>query len=73
MNVKLHIEALIFASDKPVTIKEIKNCLNSLSLADLSNKEIEDIIQEIKEKYDNENFAIQIKTYSEWIHFHDKI
>lgn len=61
MNIDLHIEALIFASDKPVSIKDIKNCLQSLEVEDISNKKIEEAISKITEKYESQEFAIQVK------------
>ncbi len=61
MNIELHIEALIFASDKPVTIKEIKTCLQSIVEDDISKKIIEKCIVSITEKYSSDDFAIQIK------------
>jgi segregation and condensation protein B len=61
MNIELHIEALIFASDKPVTVKEIKNCLNNVTGEEISKKKIEKIISSITQKYSSDEFAIQIK------------
>ncbi|MDG2450754.1 MAG: SMC-Scp complex subunit ScpB [Saprospiraceae bacterium] len=61
MNIELHIEALIFASDKPVTIKEIKTCLKSIVEDDISKKIIEKCIVSLTEKYSSDDFAIQIK------------
>jgi len=59
MRIDLHIEALIFASDKPVTNKEILACIRTLD-ENISKKEIEKYISEIQQKYDSEEFAIQV-------------
>jgi len=61
MSTELHIEALIFASDKPVTLKEIKICLDSLDAHDVTKNEIVACIEHIKAKYSSPDFAIQIK------------
>ena len=60
MNIELHIEALIFASDKPVSLKEIVVCLRTVGQVDISKKDVEKYIEKITNKYAADNFAIQI-------------
>ena len=59
-----HIEALIFASDKALSIEEITELINNAlgfieDRADL--EQIETAIQGIKEKYDSEFYAFELK------------
>ncbi len=59
-----HIEALIFASDKALSNEEITELINNAlgfidDRADL--EQIETAIQGIKEKYDSEFYAFELK------------
>lgn len=61
MSVNLYIEALLFASDKPLTIKELKVCLDRTEEYGVDKKLISKAIEEIIHKYDNDQYAFQIK------------
>ncbi len=61
MNVELHIEALIFASNKPVTVKEINICLISIGAENIDHKIINKCIENITLKYFSEEYSIQVK------------
>jgi len=54
-NLKSAIEALIFASEKPVTIEQIKKTLGNLDAAGVS-----EVIEELKNEYDALNRGIRI-------------
>ncbi|MFA5145087.1 MAG: SMC-Scp complex subunit ScpB [Candidatus Omnitrophota bacterium] len=54
-NVKSVIEALLFASDKPLTIEQAKNVLGSLEAA-----EIRAILEQLKSEYEHSNRGIRI-------------
>jgi len=59
-----HIEALIFASDKPLTALDITELVNNaLGFIDdrASLDQIESAIEGIKEKYDSEFYAFELK------------
>ncbi|MFM2393492.1 MAG: hypothetical protein RLZZ546_1474 [Bacteroidota bacterium] len=56
----LHIESLIFAADKPIAIDDITASIEETLETMLNPNEIEEAIQEIKEKYNSENFAIEV-------------
>ncbi|MBS1761987.1 MAG: SMC-Scp complex subunit ScpB [Bacteroidetes bacterium] len=59
-----HIEALIFASDKPLTTLEITTLINSaLGFIDdqADTDQIDSAINGIKEKYDTEFYAFELK------------
>ena len=55
-----HIEALVFCSSKPVTLKEIKGCLVEMFEADVPNKDIEAALSKLQEKYQEEAFSFEI-------------
>ena len=61
MSISLNIEALIFASDKAVTVKELKGCLNKTFEKEFTNSQIDEAVQEVMEKYESSNFAIRVK------------
>ncbi len=54
------IEALIFASESPVTIKEIKGALEEAFEAKFSEEEISEAIAGLRERYSDEAFAIEV-------------
>lgn len=56
----LHIESLIFAADKPISIEDITASIEETLETMLNPNEIEDAIQDVKEKYSSENFAIEV-------------
>jgi segregation and condensation protein B len=59
-----HIEALIFASDKPFTILELTEYVNNaLGFIDVraSMQQVEFCVEGIKEKYDTEFYAFELK------------
>ena len=55
-----HIEALIFATDTPVTLEEIKKCLEETFEAKIKMKEIEKGIQSLVLRYQEPEFSIEI-------------
>ena len=56
-----HIEALIFASDKPLTSMEITELVNNSVEEKISLVEVEKSIETIVEKYNNGDFPFEIK------------
>jgi segregation and condensation protein B len=56
----LHIESLIFASEKPINIEDITSVLEETLEVIISPTEVENAIEQIKEKYSDDNFAIEI-------------
>lgn len=59
-----HIEALVFASDKPLTTAEITELINTaLGFIEdrASNDQVEAAIEGIREKYDAEFYAFELK------------
>ncbi len=59
-NITLHIEALIFASEVPLSIREIRHCLESVLKKELDNKVLQNKITALQQKYLNNNFSFNI-------------
>jgi len=56
---KTIVESLLFISNKPLTAKSIVNFLKKQG-QDATIKQVEDIIEELKQKFNNENSGIHI-------------
>ena len=54
-----HIEALIFTSETPITVEDIKKCLQETFETKFKDNEIEKGIEALQERYSNEEFAIE--------------
>ncbi len=54
------IEALIFASEAPVTVKEMQAALKEAFEADFKAEEIEEAIERLRQKYADEAFAFEV-------------
>ncbi len=52
-----HIEALIFASPKPIKKEEIRSCLVEMFDAEVPDEDINKAIDTLKEKYQDDAFA----------------
>ncbi len=55
-----HIESVIFSSEQPISLKEIKNCLEQSMEAKLKKGLLEEAMQNLLEKYQGEEFAFEI-------------
>jgi segregation and condensation protein B len=55
-----HIEALIFCSSKPITKNELRSTLVEMFEAEIPEKDINDALSRIKEKYSSEDFAFEV-------------
>ena len=55
------IESLIFASPTPITIAEIKYCLENTLALSLDQDSIDEAIYQISLKYERDDFGIEIK------------
>jgi segregation and condensation protein B len=52
-----HIEALIFCSEKPIKLTELKACLNEMFEADVPESDIYDAIDRLAAKFEEEQFS----------------
>ncbi len=59
-----HIESLIFIAERPVTQVEIKTCLEEAFATKLHKTDLEASIQEIKDKYQAEQFPFEVAEIS---------
>lgn len=55
-----HIESLIFASEHPISLKEIKLCLDESFDTKFKMETLEDAIQSLTDRYQAEQFAIEL-------------
>jgi segregation and condensation protein B len=60
VNLDRFIEALIFASEQSIRLEEIVYCLQSAFNTDFSQDEIMTAVYNIKQKYDDENLALEL-------------
>jgi segregation and condensation protein B len=67
-----HIEALIFTSEQPITEDEIISCLKTVYGWELKKDQLREVIDELKEKYNDENFAFELLEIAEGIQFFSK-
>ncbi|HEY4195919.1 MAG TPA: SMC-Scp complex subunit ScpB [Mucilaginibacter sp.] len=68
-NPELYIEALIFSSEQSIRIEEIMYCLQAAFERDFTKDEINISLGHIKEKYQDENFAIELVNISNGYQF----
>jgi len=64
-----HIEALIFATDTPVMLDEIKKCLDETFETKFKKKDLEQAIQQLTERYQQPDFSIEIIEINEGFQF----
>ena len=56
----LYIEALIFAAEYALNIEEIRKVVNATFAQKFSKKHIQELIDNIREKYEDDQFAIRL-------------
>lgn len=64
-----HIESLIFTADQPISLKEIQNCLEETFGLKFAEQELNQTIDQLKEKYSDEGFAFEIQEIAEGFQF----
>lgn len=60
IHLQLHIEALVFASEDPITQREIAECLREVTGTGLSGEDVDSLLQSIAEKYAAANSAFEL-------------
>jgi len=68
----LHIESLIFCSSEPVTLEEIKQCLDTIFETEVQEEHIQQAIDLLQEKYSSEEFSFTIEKLSGGFQFFTK-
>lgn len=71
-NLQLYIESLIFAAQSPITYKEIKITLETHFETEVADQELEAAIEQIIEKYQADQFAIEVVEISDGFTFMSK-
>src|SRR5436189_1394193 len=69
---KQHIEALIFTAEQTITTEEIISCLRTVYGWELTRKEILEVISELKEKYNHEDFSFELIEIADGFQFLSK-
>ncbi len=69
---KQHIEALIFTAEQTITTEEIISCLKTVYNWELSKKEIQEVIAELKDKYNDENYSFELVEIADGFQFLSK-
>ena len=64
-----HIEALIFTAEEPIPLKEIKTCLQETFQTKFKQEELEDALQTLIKKYEDDNFSFEIIEIAEGYQF----
>ncbi len=67
-----HIESLIFVSEHAITLKEIKSCLDATFDTNFKDTEVEEVIQTLIERYQEEQYAIEVVEVSSGYRFMSK-
>lgn len=55
-----HIEALIFSSPKPISVKELLECLKEMFEADVPAGDVENSIEKIRARYAEDTFSFEL-------------
>jgi len=67
--IEQHIESIIFSSENPIAIKEIKTCLEQSMDTKIKKGLIEGAMENLLKKYEDETFAFELIEISEGYQF----
>ncbi len=67
-----HIESLIFVTDSPISLKEIKNTLEEAFGVQFNQTELEEVIQFIQNRYKDDAFAFELTEIADGYQFMTK-
>ncbi len=56
----LHVESLIFTAEQPISLREIQQCLESVSETTIENDEIQKALDQLKEKYGQDEYSFEL-------------
>ncbi len=57
---KKHIEAIVFCSEKPVSIVEIQECMSAMFDAQVQESDIKEAVSQLVNKYESDDFSFGI-------------
>jgi segregation and condensation protein B len=66
---KQHIEALIFVAEQNITIEEIQSSLKTAYDWELSKKEVLEVLDQLKEQYNSEEYSFELVEIAEGYQF----
>ena len=69
MNLLQHIESLIFATEKPISLEEIAHCLEVIVEQKIEKTAILEAIEQLKNRYQHHQFAIEVVEIAEGYQF----
>lgn len=64
-----HIESLVFTTDQPISLKEIRACLEEVLEASFSEEEIVEAIRNLQARYQGEAYAFELQEIAEGFQF----
>ncbi len=64
-----HIEALVFASNSPISIQEIMDCLEATFETEFKEEEVKEAIESIRERYEDDQYAFELVSISGGLRF----
>ncbi len=64
-----HIESLIFVAEKPISLEDIKDSLDNAYEVDIKEDLLQETIQNLRAKYDSEDFAMHLVEISNGFQF----
>ena len=64
-----HIESLIFASDEPITLSEIRACLETVLETKFKEAELKEGIATLQERYAQDHFGFELAEIAEGYQF----
>jgi segregation and condensation protein B len=70
--IALHIEALIFASEAPIRVEELRQVLESTFKLKFEKTYLENQIEKLIVKYQSDNYAFELKAEAKGYHFLSK-
>jgi len=59
-NLSLYIESLVFASDKPLAIKDMAQTLSAYLNTEIDKAELESLLESLSERYQSDQYAYEI-------------
>ena len=71
-NLVTYIESLVFAADQPITREEVRYALENAFDTKLTPEEIDTGIEQLKEKYDSGDFAMEVSEIAGGLQFFTK-
>lgn len=63
--IKQHIEALIFSAEQVISLRDLQNCLHTLFGISYAEKELLSIVEELQEKYKEDQYVFEIVNFAE--------